>query len=107
MTFASNRTGAFRVYDASSALQLLRATPRDDVPAGMEEVLSVVTVGPGFSWVTGRLSKGTPLAVTRWDWPQAASPIPEGWTVCVTMADQTEVAGTLVVLHGHREWSTN
>ena len=97
VTFASNRTGAFRVYDASSALQLLRATPREDVPAGMEEVLSVVTVGPGFSWVTGRLSKGTPLAVTRWDWPQAASPIPEGWTVCVTMADQTEVAGTLVV----------
>ena len=97
VTFASNRTGAFRVYDASSALQLLRATPREDVPSGMEEVLSVVTVGPGFSWVTGRLSKGTPLAVTRWDWPQAASPIPEGWTVCVTMADQTEVAGTLVV----------
>ena len=97
VTFASNRTGAFRVYDASSALQLLRATPREDVPAGMEEVLSVVTVGPSFTWVSGRRSHGAALSVQRWDWPQAASPMPEGWTLCVSMADETEAAGTLAV----------
>ena len=35
LTFASNRTGAFTVYDASAALQLLRATPREGLPDGL------------------------------------------------------------------------
>ena len=97
LTFASNRSGVFSVYDASSALQWLRATPRRGLPVGLEEVLSVVTVGPTFTWVSGRRSEDSSCYVQRWDWPQPTSPVPEGWTLCVSMDGQTEAAGTLTV----------
>ena len=97
LVFASNRSGAFTVFDASAALQLLRATRREGLPDGMEDVLSVVTVGPAFTWVSGRRSQGSALSVLRWDWPQPTSPVPEGWTLCVSMKGQTNVAGTLDV----------
>ena len=95
--FASNRTGAFTVYDASAALQLLRATRREGLPDGLADVLSVVTVGPSFTWVSGRRSHGAALSVQRWDWPQPTSPVPEGWTLCVSLKDETQAAGALAV----------
>lgn len=97
LVFASNRTGAFTVYDASATLQLLRATRREGLPDGLADVLSVVTVGPSFTWVSGRRSQGAALSVQRWDWPQPTSPVPEGWTICVSLKDETKAAGTLAV----------
>ena len=63
----------------------------------MADVLSVVTVGPTFTWVSGRRSQGAALSVQRWDWPQSTSPVPEGWTLCVSLKGQTNAAGTLAV----------
>lgn len=97
LVFASNRTGAFTVYDASAALQLLRATRREGLPDGLADVLSVVTVGPSFTWVSGRRSHGAALSVQQWDWPQPTSPVPEGWTLCVSLKDETQAAGALAV----------
>ena len=97
LTFASNRSGTFTVYDAPAALQLLSSAPRNDLPDGMEDVLSVVTVGPTFTWVSGRRSQDSALSVQRWDWPQPTFPVPEGWTLCVSMKGQNNVSGTLAV----------
>ena len=97
LVFASNRAGAFTIYDASASLQLLRATRRESLPDGLADVLSVVTVGPSFTWVSGRHSQGAALSVQRWDWPQPESPVPDGWTLCVSLKDQTNAAGSLAV----------
>ena len=80
ISFGSNRSGTFQLFQARAALQYLRAEPHPLEVAG--EVLSAVTVGPGFTWVARRLSEDQAVEVVRVSWPQPERPLPEGWS-CV------------------------
>jgi len=79
--FASNRSGTFQLFQARAALQYLRAESHPiEVPG---EVLSAVTVGPGFTWVARRLSEDQAMEVVRVAWPEPERPLAEGWTLCM------------------------
>ena len=81
ISFASNRGGTFQLFQARAALQYLRAAPHPlEVPG---EVLSAVTVGPGFTWVARRLSEDQAMEVVRVSWPEPERPLAEGWTLCM------------------------
>ena len=81
ISFASDRGGTFQLFQAKASLQYLRAEPHPFDVAG--EVLSAVTVGPGFSWVARRLSEDQAVEVVRVSWPEPERPLPAGWTLCV------------------------
>lgn len=87
VVFASNRAGAYRLFRSRAALQYLRAEPWD---VGLEgELVSSVTVGPSFTWVSQR-NEGTGLVeVVRARWPQPVSPLPQGWSVCLQVDGET------------------
>lgn len=81
ISFASNRNGTFQLFRASAALQYLRAERHLTEWSG--EVLSAVTVGPGFTWVARRLSEDQAVEVVRVSWPEPERPLAEGWTLCM------------------------
>ena len=92
ISFASNRSGTFLLFQARAALQYLRAEPHPlEVPG---EVLSAVTVGPGCTWVARRLSEDQAMEVVRVSWPEPERPLAEGWTLCMGgAAGQVTVRG--------------
>ena len=81
ISFGSNRSGTFQLFQARAALQYLRAEPHPLEVAG--EVLSAVTVGPGFTWVARRRSEDQAVEVVRMSWPEPERPLAEGWTLCM------------------------
>lgn len=81
ISFASNRSGTFHLFQARAALQYLRAEPHPLEVAG--EVLSAVTAGPGFTWVARRLSEDQAVEVVRVSWPEPERPLAEGWALCM------------------------
>ena len=81
--FASNRKGSFALYRARAVLQYLRAEPAANALSAAGDVLSAVTVGPAFTWVSRRNGKDGQVEVVRAAWPEVESPLPEGWTVCL------------------------
>lgn len=97
VAFASNRTGSFALYTARAATQWLRSELFSEVAEDASDVLSAVTVGPGWTWVSRRQSFREPVSVVREFWPKPESTLESGWSVCV-LSQGLEVANQVLVV---------
>ena len=82
--FSSNRSGSFMLYTSRAATQWLRSERFPGVNEGAADVLSAVTVGPGWTWVSRRPSSQAPVQVVREEWPEVEAALEGGWSVCLT-----------------------
>jgi outer membrane protein OmpA-like peptidoglycan-associated protein len=97
ITFSSDRSGSFVLYTARAATQWLRAERHAGLDERAVDVLSALTVGPGWTWVSRRPSPDAPVQVVREDWPQPKAALEAGWSVCVT-ADGGAMAGQVLAV---------
>ncbi|MGB2423281.1 MAG: OmpA family protein [Flavobacteriales bacterium] len=87
VVFSSNRTGKFQLHTSRAVTQWLRAEARTDLPNLPMEVLSAVTVGPGWTWVSGRSSADEHVAVHRIQAPAPEAVLGAGWSLCLRIGD--------------------
>jgi len=97
INFSSNRSGSFGLYTARAATQWLRAEPHAGVDQRTGDVLSALTVGPGWTWVSRRPSPDAPVQVFREGWPLPEAALEGGWTVCV-VAEGGPLAGQVLAV---------
>jgi len=87
VVFSSNQTGSFQLYTSRAVTQWLRAEVRTDLFDLPVEVLSAVTVGPGWTWVSGRGSADEHVAVHRVQAPAPEAVLGAGWSLCLRIGD--------------------
>jgi hypothetical protein len=83
IAFASNRNGDFALFTSRAATQWLRAELFTEFGEGNGDVLSAVTVGPAWTWLSRRTDEGTSVEVVRVPWPLPQQTLQGGWTLCV------------------------
>ena len=95
--FASNRDGPFALFSSHAATQWLRAERRTELAEGAADVLSALTVGPEWTWVSRRTSVDGPVVVVRESWPQPLAVLGEDWSVCL-LADGVALANQVLTV---------
>lgn len=97
LVFSTNRTGTFVLHSAEASKQWLRSAPMAHTWTGGGDVLSFVTVGPNWTWLSRREPGSEFVRVERVAWPPVEDQISEGWTLCMSSEGRNPAAGSIVV----------